>query len=100
MFVVDGKQLPLESRGGIVALKNQQMSNVAIARAIGCSENTVRRWWKRYNENGHVKRQNGSGRPKKTTEQQDEALYQRIVENPFLTAARLSGNMLPTFILL
>ena len=94
MFRQDGKQLPLESRGSIISLKNVGLSNVEIANSMGCSEFTVRKWLKRYEQTGSVSRKIGSSRPFKLTGEQRNALYFVARDNPFASPVQLKGNTL------
>ena len=62
------------------------------AHALNVSKSTVERWWNRYRIEGHVRRREGSGRPRLTSPAQDRKLVVKIKRNRFSPVSRLSGE--------
>lgn len=60
------------------------------AHALNVSKSTVERWWNRYRIEGHVRRKEGSGRPRLTSPAQDRKLVVKIKRNRFSPVSRLS----------
>lgn len=89
MFLRERGHLPLEARGGIAALYDHGVSVREIADRFGCHPTTVRRWAKRYENTLEVKRQPGSGRPRKTTAAEDEMLFDAVRAKPITTAQEI-----------
>ena len=87
-----GSHLTLQEKGAIVALITKGADKHEIAETIGCHPNTVKRWARRYDETFDVQRRIGSGRPKKTTPEQDAMLLDAVIANPLTTAQEIAGN--------
>ena len=60
------------------------------ALTLNVSKSTVERWWNRYRIDGHVRRREGSGRPRLTSPAQDRKLVVKIKRNRFSPVSRLS----------
>ena len=63
-------------KGRLIALKEEGYNNGACARKIGRSIKTVKKWWRRYEEEGEagLRKKKTSGRPRSTTPAQDAAI--------------------------
>lgn len=85
--------LSFQERGGIAALTDHGVSVREVAAKLGCHATTVRRWKRRYEETLDVKRQVGSGRPKKTTPAQDAMLLDAVRAKPITTAQEIAGSL-------
>ena len=60
------------------------------ALTLNVSKSTIERWWNRYRIEGHVRRREGSGRPRLTSPAQDRKLVVKIKRNKFSPVSRLS----------
>lgn len=58
-----------------------KMGPSQIAKEVRCDASTVRYWIRRYQEVGDVEEAPRSGRPRKTTEEQDETILELLEEN-------------------
>ena len=58
---VPGRKLNFQEKGAIVALRNREISVKEISQQMQCSVNTVKKWIRRFEETGDVKRKSGSG---------------------------------------
>jgi transposase len=83
--------LSLQQKGSIVALYQRNVPVIDIAQNVGCHRNTVTKWINRYQENFDVLRKVGSGRPRKTTPNQDAMLLQAVRAKPFTSLQELKG---------
>ena len=59
------------------------------AHQLNVSKSTIERWWSRYRREGHVRRKEGSGRPRLTTASQDRKLVLKVKRNRFAPVSRL-----------
>ena len=57
---------------------------------LNVSRSTVERWWSHYRREGHVRRREGSGRPRLTSPAQDRKLVVNIKRNRFSPVSCLS----------
>ena len=73
-----GKHLTDFEQGQVIALKQQKMSNRAIAKRLGRTEGTIRYFLKKYDEIGAPGRREGSGRPRATTEREDRRIVRAV----------------------
>ncbi|GFW75901.1 HTH_Tnp_Tc3_2 domain-containing protein [Trichonephila clavipes] len=73
------EQLPEFERGRIIELKEAGWSNRRIARHMGRSDATIRRYWQEWVENGRFQGYDGSGRPKTTEDQEDRLIVRSAV---------------------
>ena len=96
--LLNGRNLPLETKGAIVALWQEKKSFVEIAVTLGISRQTVSKWVKVYQETGAVKRKKGSGRPRITSASQDAHLVKTAETNCFSSAKQLAGISVYRFI--
>ncbi|KAK3879473.1 hypothetical protein Pcinc_015932 [Petrolisthes cinctipes] len=80
-------------RGVIVGryLANQSISE--ISRELGLSRNTVTKWIRRYEEEGHVSTRPRTGRPRITTVEHDALLFDAAVQSPFKTSMTLTREL-------
>lgn len=92
MFLRERGHLSLQEKGGIVALLGRGVPVCEIAETIDCHPTTVRRWRTRYARTFDVKRQIGSGRPKKTTPEEDSRLLDSVRAKPITTAQEIAGK--------
>src|SRR5271170_4503032 len=69
----------------IVILNEQGYTNKYIAGKMKINRHTVERWLNRYNNN-NVNRQDGSGRRKETSTQEDKIIFNTIKKNKLLSA--------------
>ena len=83
--------LSLQQKGSIIALHQRNVAAVAIAHDWGCHRNTVTKWIKRYRENFDVLRKVGSGRPRKTTPDQDAKLFSAVRAKPLTSLQEIKG---------
>lgn len=63
----------------------------SIAEILGIHRATVYRWLRRYEETDGVKRQKGSGRPRKSTPDEDMALIRAAEDSRFSSAKEIAG---------
>ena len=87
-------QLSLQRKGGVAALINHGVSVREVADRFDCHPTTVRRWKRRFKETFDVKRKVGSGRPRKTTAEQDEMLLDAVRAKPITTAREIAGRII------
>ncbi|KAK3891143.1 hypothetical protein Pcinc_004934 [Petrolisthes cinctipes] len=80
-------------RGVIVGryLANQSISE--ISRELGLSRNTVMKWIRRYEEEGHVSTRPRTGRPRITTVEHDALLFDAAAQSPFKTSMTLTPEL-------
>lgn len=86
------KQLNAKERASIIALTHNGMSITAISNALGIARATVVLWQKRHFETGDVERKYGSGRPVKTTREEDARMKSAAEAKPITTAQEIAGN--------
>lgn len=70
----------------IVILNEQGYTNKYIAGKMKINRHTVERWLNRYKNNNNVNRQDGSGRRKETSTQEDKIIFNTIKKNKLLSA--------------
>jgi transposase len=85
------KHLNEKERGAIIALTSQTVSIKKISQQLGIGEATVVLWQKRHRETGDVDRKNGSGRPPKTTPQEDRRIVQSVQAKSITTALEVAS---------
>ncbi|UYV83554.1 hypothetical protein LAZ67_23001451, partial [Cordylochernes scorpioides] len=81
--------------GHAVGLKEAGWSNRLIARHLCQSDAAIRRCWQKWVNNGKMQRQDGSGRPRATTEWEDRAIVRMAVaapESTLSTIQRVTGT--------
>lgn len=77
-------------RGLIIGRYQANQSISEISRALGLCRNTVTKWIRRYEEEGHVTTRPRSGRPRITTMEQDVRLNDAAAQAPFKTSLTLT----------
>lgn len=85
-----GKQVAENIRKLIIEAKQRKEKIADIAKRYHVSERTVKGLWKRWKEDGTVKRRRGSGRPRKTTIREARILVRQVKKDPFMTAVELA----------
>nr|XP_042913807.1 uncharacterized protein LOC122273897 [Parasteatoda tepidariorum] len=70
-------------RSRIIGLKEDGWTNRSIARHLSRSDAAIRRCWQGWLENGRVQCQDGSGRPRATTESEDRVIVRAAVTAPY-----------------
>lgn len=93
MFLREKFHLSLQERGGIIALHSRGFSKHEIAETFNCHPNTVKRWIRRYDETIDVLRKPGSGRPRKTTPEEDNMLLDAVRAKPITTAEEILSKI-------
>ncbi|UYV76601.1 hypothetical protein LAZ67_14001425, partial [Cordylochernes scorpioides] len=81
--------------GRAIGLKEAGWSNRLIARHLCRSDAAIRRCWQKWVNNGSMQRQDGSGRPRATTELEDRAIVRMAVaapESTLSTIQRVTGT--------
>ncbi|UYV82585.1 hypothetical protein LAZ67_22000050 [Cordylochernes scorpioides] len=81
--------------GRAIGLKEAGWSNRLIARHLCRSNAAIRRCWQKWVNNGSMQRQDGSGRPRATTEREDRAIVRTAVaapESTLTTIQRVTGT--------
>ncbi|UYV73539.1 Transposase [Cordylochernes scorpioides] len=81
--------------GRAIGLKEAGWSNRLIARHLCRSDAVIRRCWQKWVNNGSMQRQDGSGRPRATTEREDRAMARMAVaalESTLSTIQRVTGT--------
>ncbi|UYV84223.1 hypothetical protein LAZ67_X001577 [Cordylochernes scorpioides] len=81
--------------GRAIGLKEAGWSNRLIARHLCGSDAAIRRCWQKWVNNGSMQRQDGSGRPRATTEREDRAIVRMAVaapESTLSTIQRVTGT--------
>ncbi|UYV61580.1 hypothetical protein LAZ67_1005361 [Cordylochernes scorpioides] len=81
--------------GRAIGLKEAGWSNQLIARHLCRSDAAIRRCWQKWVNNGSMQRQDGSGRPRATTEREDRAIVRMAVaapESTLSTIQRVTGT--------
>jgi transposase len=85
------KHLNAKERASIIALTYQGLSIKKIANELDIGEATVVLWQKRHRDSGDVEQKFESGRPNKTTEEQDSRIIQSVKGKPITTAQEIAG---------
>ncbi|UYV70155.1 hypothetical protein LAZ67_7002015, partial [Cordylochernes scorpioides] len=75
--------------GRAIGLKEAGWSNRLIARHLCRSDAVIRRCWQKWVNNGRMQRQDGSGRPRATTEREDRAIVRMAVAAPESTLSTI-----------
>ena len=80
-------------RGSIIALHELGLSKTAIANRLGLTRVTVRKWIRRYEEEGDLNSRHRPGAPHCTTQHQDEEIIGSAIETPLTTAVAITSNL-------
>ncbi|UYV78683.1 hypothetical protein LAZ67_16002377 [Cordylochernes scorpioides] len=81
--------------GPVIGLKEAGWSNRLIARNLCRNDAAIRRCWQKWVNNETMQRQDGSGRPRATTEREDRAIVRMAVaapESTLSTIQRVAGT--------
>jgi transposase len=92
MFLRERGHLSLQEKGSVIALHQHGVPVGEIANRFNCHPNTVKRWVRRHDETYDVKRRIGSGRPRKTTAEEDNFLLDAVRVKPLTTATEIAGK--------
>ncbi|UYV69400.1 Transposase [Cordylochernes scorpioides] len=87
--------IAVRETGRAIGLKEAGWSNRLIARHLCRSDAAIRRCWQKWVNNGSMQRQDGSGRPRATTEREDRAIVRMAVavpESTLSTIQRVTGT--------
>lgn len=87
-------QLSEKNKYIINYLHEKGRTNVSIAKELNINRETVKRWIDRYNEQQNIDRKIGSGRLRKTTEQDDKIIIQCFKENKYQIAHEIKKKSL------
>lgn len=77
----------------IILLHEEGRSNGEIARRLAISKHTVARWIRRHEETGGTVDKPRSGRSKCTTREQDMAISNAIINEPFTPAPQIRRDL-------
>ncbi|UYV74872.1 hypothetical protein LAZ67_12001574 [Cordylochernes scorpioides] len=80
--------------GRAIGLKEAGWSNRPIARHLCRGYAAIRRCWQKWVNNGRMLRQDGSGRPRATTEREDRAIVRMAVSAPESTLSTIQRRNL------
>ncbi|XP_076047432.1 uncharacterized protein LOC143028967 [Oratosquilla oratoria] len=81
------------TRGSIVSLHIEGLPNVKISQKLGVSLPMVARWIQRYHLTGATDNRPRAGRPRCTTEEEDQAIASMTNDDPFCKAHDIHGNL-------
>ncbi|CAF3033805.1 unnamed protein product [Rotaria socialis] len=89
--------LPIHVRYEIVFLSNHpkgpQQSHMDVAKAVHCNISTVKYWLNRWTQSKDLTHSTRSGRPRVTTEKQDQQITSLAKEQPFFTAQDITNQL-------
>ena len=89
--------LSIQKRWKIIFLSKHRLgpklSPAAVAKEVGCSKLTVAHWLKRYRETGDIQDQEGRGRKRKTSPNEDHLLLKLITKHPRTKSSKLAREM-------
>lgn len=80
------------TRGSIIALHDEGLSNREIARRYGISHHTVARWIRRHADTGTTIDKQRSGRPRCKTANQDRTIRAASMGNPFYSTTTIRAQ--------
>jgi transposase len=86
------KHLNDKERGAIIAYSNDGKSVRFISDRLGIGVGTVSLWQTRYRDTGDITRKVGSGRPRKTTPEEEENIALAVAAKPITTAQEIAGK--------
>ena len=81
-------------RNTIVELFQANISRNEIARLLNIDRSTVYRWLQRFNEGLDLRNQRRIGRPRCTTEQEDEQIINYVHSHPITTSTKIKRETL------
>ena len=77
----------------MVVLKEEGISQRAIANRLGCSQSAVRKCLSRYNATGSFDARKRPARPRITSSQTDRHIHRLATKNPFISASKISMSL-------
>lgn len=82
-------------RGMILGLKAGGFTAAQVTRCLAVNRKTVDLWFKRDEEedNTSIDDRPRSGRPRKTTQEQDRAIHQKARGNPFISSIQIRNEL-------
>lgn len=80
-------------RGRIIGMWELGLSASAISLRTGFCETTVRKWIRRFQAEGNVETRPRSGRPRVTTQQQDDRILEAVQHRPLTSAVRVTQDL-------
>jgi transposase len=80
-------------RGRIIGMLEAGKKVGEVAQHLGIHRHTVRNWKKRFDEENSLKDRPRCGAPRKTTEEQDQAIINEVTENPFTNATQITRSL-------
>jgi transposase len=83
----------LKRRWAIILLHKMRRDDAAIAKEVDCDARSVRHWIEHYQQHGSVDDLPRSGRKRKTTAEQDEAMVAEAKETKFTTPRRIKRKL-------
>lgn len=86
-------ELSITLRGQIIALIDSGMSQAAVGRQLGTSQQNVSRTLKRYREKKSLESRSRSGRPPVTTPTADRLMHRGAAKNPFISSKELAQQI-------
>ena len=89
--------LSLHKRNEIVFLSNHplgpQLNHTDVAKVVHCSTSTVKYWLNRWNESKDLDDSPRSGRPRATTQEQDQRVVSLADQQTFVTAQGIANQL-------
>ena len=89
--------LPIHKRYEIICLSNYpkgpQLNHADVAKAVHCSIYTVKYWLDRWKQSKDLTDSNRSGRPRATTQKQDQRIISLAKEKTFIIAQDISNKL-------
>ena len=87
------RRLTDEQRGRALALLDEGLGQREVARRLAVSHSTIQRLLQRFNETGSVQERRHTGRPRKTTRQEDRYLVLAALRERASTTVTLRGHL-------
>lgn len=91
--MIRGHQERIALRRRIIGRHESGMSPTEVARDLGIARDTVYLWTRRWEEEGNLNDRRKTGRPRKTTAEQDGLIREAAQTNPFTTAVTITQNL-------
>ncbi|KAK4303652.1 hypothetical protein Pmani_019425 [Petrolisthes manimaculis] len=80
-------------RGRIVGMHESGKTAAEISRELGVTKDTVYLWIRRWQEEGNLTDRRRQGRPRETTNDQDEEIREAAEANPFTNAVAITEDL-------
>src|SRR5678815_5770195 len=93
IIIMDTRAEKLVLRGRILALFESGQSKIQIARDLGIHVSTVRRWVARHEEEGNLCDRPKPGRPRTTTENEDQGIFHAARRNSFSNSRAIKREL-------